>query len=259
MIKSGLLSVTFRQLPAMSVIELAAQAGLDSIEWGGDIHLPPGDQSAARRLGDQTRAAGLAVSAYGSYYRVGVSEYDESNKMPFSAVLAAAVALRTPVIRVWAGRQGSAKASAEYRAQVVADSRRIADMAADASITVAYEYHGHTLTDTNESALQLLREVARDNVRTYWQPPLSYNHEQRLAGLRGVLPWLANLHVYHWRSVDGRLERRPLAEGREEWRDFFQVLKSTGREHFASLEFVAGDDPAAFRQDAAELKALLAG
>ena len=46
---TGLLSVTFRHLPFERIIELAAEAGLDGIEWGGDVHVPPGDLKQAEK------------------------------------------------------------------------------------------------------------------------------------------------------------------------------------------------------------------
>ena len=45
----GLVSVTFRQLAPEALIDLAARAGLAAIEWGADIHVPPGDDANAVR------------------------------------------------------------------------------------------------------------------------------------------------------------------------------------------------------------------
>ena len=56
---AGLCSVTFRKLPSAEVIERAAAAGLGAIEWGADVHLPPGDPVAAKTLGARCRDAGL--------------------------------------------------------------------------------------------------------------------------------------------------------------------------------------------------------
>ena len=56
---TGLLSVTFRNLPFERIIEMTAQAGLDGIEWGGDVHVPPGELKLAERIGQAAREAGL--------------------------------------------------------------------------------------------------------------------------------------------------------------------------------------------------------
>ena len=50
-------------------------------------------------------------------------------------------------------------------------------MASSAGLTIAYEFHGGTLTDTNDSAVRLLEEVAHDAVLCYWQPPTGTSEE----------------------------------------------------------------------------------
>jgi len=248
MIRSGLVSITFRQLAPPAIVALVAQAGLDAIEWGGDVHAPHGDVAQARLVRQMTEEAGLAVAAYGSYYRVG------HNDVPFADVLESAVALGAPTIRVWAGKAGSAQADEAYRAQVIEDSRVIGDLAQGAGITVAYEYHGNTLTDTRESALRLLETVDHPNLKTYWQPPGGATLETNLAGLREILPWLVNVHVFSWRDVDGQRERMPLAAQADDWAQYLAQVATTGREHYAMLEFVRDDDPQHFLTDAETLK-----
>ena len=66
---TGLLSVTFRSLPFERIIDLTVQAGLDGIEWGGDVHVPPGELKLAERIGQAARGAGLVNFSYGSYWR----------------------------------------------------------------------------------------------------------------------------------------------------------------------------------------------
>ena len=46
--KTSVASVTFRRKSVCEVAELARRAGLDAVEWGGDIHVPPGHAQAAR-------------------------------------------------------------------------------------------------------------------------------------------------------------------------------------------------------------------
>jgi sugar phosphate isomerase/epimerase len=137
----------------------------------------------------------------------------------------------------------------------VAETRRIADAAAPHGITVAFEFHANTLTDTNASAVQLMKEVGHPRVGSYWQPPTGLPHADCQAGLRGVLPWLTHLHAYAW-SEKG--ERGPLAAGADRWASYLQIARSTGRDHFVMLEFVRGDDLKAFAADAATLKKWLA-
>ena len=125
MIRSALVSITFRKLSPAEIIGLVKQAGLDGIEWGGDVHVPHGDVARAGEVRRMTEDAGLQVSAYGSYYRVGHEE-----PCPFEQIVETAVALGAPDIRVWAGKQGSEASDAAYRNLVVDTSRRIADLGA---------------------------------------------------------------------------------------------------------------------------------
>ena len=48
--KIGLCSVTFRDKSVDEIVDLALENGLNFIEWGGDIHLKPGDFDEARRI-----------------------------------------------------------------------------------------------------------------------------------------------------------------------------------------------------------------
>ncbi len=252
MLKAGLVSVTFRKLSPREIIDLVRQARLEVIEWGSDIHVPVGAHDRAREVRELTTAAGLSVAAYGSYYRVGAE-----NPYTFGDVLETAKVLGAGVIRVWAGCQGSASASAEDRERVVRDSRAIADLAAGSGVEVAYEFHGGTLTDTTESALELLQAVAHDNLGSYWQPPTGWSQGERMASLRQVLPYLRNLHVFQWTS-DG--VKQPLAAGVEGWREIFRLVREqvADRDCCAMLEFVRDESPEAFLEDAAALREILA-
>jgi sugar phosphate isomerase/epimerase len=247
MLQSGLVSITFRELSPAEIIALVGEAELTGIEWGGDVHVPHGDLEAARLVGQMTRDAGLAVAAYGSYYRVGLEA-----PVPFEVVLETALALEAPLIRVWAGRQGSAEADDAYRSQVVDDSRRIAELAAAEGVLVAYEYHNNTLTDTVESAVRLLEAVGHSNMRTYWQP-VGSTTEARLTSLQAVLPWLTNVHV---QQTSGGI-REMLREGEADWPRYLEVVAGTTRDHYILIEFVKEDQRANLLEDARTLRGWL--
>lgn len=251
MIRPGLVSITFRQLPPREIVGLVARAGLDAIEWGGDIHVPHGDISTAHEVRQMTENARLQVAAYGSYYRL---NWQESPS--FQTVLTTANALGAPTIRVWAGRHGSAEVDDDYRAAVVSETRRIADAAAKRNISISYEYHRNTLTDTLASTLNLLEAVDHENVYTYWQPRVATSFMDDHHQLTSVMPYLSNMHVFHW-GPRGRADALALSEGVEAWRSYFEAVKGAKRDCYAMLEFVRDDAPAAFMEDAATLKSLL--
>ncbi|RFC45621.1 MAG: Sugar phosphate isomerase/epimerase [Verrucomicrobia bacterium] len=252
MISTGLVSITFRQLTPAEIVALVSQAGLRGIEWGGDIHVPHGNVACAREVRALTQEAGLAVAAYGSYYRAGASE---AAGLSFASVLDTAVELGAPLIRVWAGPAGSASASPGLRAQVVTDLRRIAALAGAARVGVSLEFHNGTLTDTAPSTVQLLAEVDHPNLSTYWQPTLDQDPAAGLRDLRSLLPQLTHVHVFHWRA--GTTDRLPLADGAARWRSFLDLAVTAPGDRYAMLEFVEGDAPVNFLRDAATLKSWL--
>jgi sugar phosphate isomerase/epimerase len=252
MLYTGLVSITFRQLKPARIVDLVRQAGLDSIEWGGDVHVPPGDVQRARDVAQMTRDAGLTVSAYGSYYRLRPDE-----PTPFEAVLATAVELGAPTIRVWAGDKASADVDYTYRQRIISESRRVADLAAAENITLSYEYHRNTLTDNRRSAVKLLDVAQHPQIKSFWQPNANTAPHERLADLEALEPWLTNVHVFQW-GPGGYQDRRLLADGTAEWATYLEKIASIPGDRHLSIEFVLDDKPEIFLQDAATLKQWLA-
>ena len=248
----GLVSITFRALSPAEVIALVVQAGLKAIEWGGDIHVPHGDIVRAQEVARLTRDAGLTVAAYGSYYRLGSSE---AAGLPFEKVLASAVELGAPTIRVWAGVKGSAEVTEEERAAIVADGLRVADLAQARGLNISLEYHAGTLTDTRDSAARFSEELPHPAIDFIWQPSNGEDEASCIARLHDILPRVRQLHVFHWWPTAA--ERRPLAEGEPRWRHYLDIARSTGKPMPCLIEFVQGDRLEAFLQDAATLRSWL--
>ncbi|MFI0776562.1 sugar phosphate isomerase/epimerase family protein [Streptomyces sp. NPDC021212] len=251
MSRLGICSVTFRHLDPARVISVVAGAGLECVEWGGDVHVPPGDEAVARAVREATLGAGLAVASYGSYYRAGHTDPGE-----FDAVLRSAVALGAPRVRIWAGATGTDATPPEQRRAVVEDTRRAAALAADAGVELAYEFHRNTLTDGAAHTLRLLDEVGRAEVRTYWQPPVDLPDAEALTGLDTLDGRVAAVHAFSWWPGTTRL---PLTARAPLWRRAFERLSSQGAAPLdVLLEFVPGDDERLLPREAATLRALAA-
>ncbi len=254
MMHPGLVSITFRELSPAQIIDLVGQADLPGIEWGGDVHVPHGDLRRAREVNRMCHNASLQIYSFGSYYILGQSRY---KGLDFTVVLETAKNLGTDMIRIWAGSVGSAQADSAHRDQITSEAREIAEIAAKAGLKLSFEFHCDTLADTAESALELLEEIDRDNVFTYWQPPNYVSFEERKDSLRTVLQYVSNIHVFHWACNRDGFDRLPLQDGVEQWQEYIDIIKKTGREYALMLEYVKDDSPAQFRQDAQTLTGIL--
>ncbi len=249
MLHSGLVSITFRSLTPRQIIDLCIEAKIESIEWGGDIHVPHGDIETATRVGELSRAAGIATPTYGSYYRAGQSEEEG---LPFRQVLASAVALDAPAIRIWAGSMDSADADEIEWTRVVGDLQRIGALAASQNRQIVMEYHQGTLNDTAPSSLSLMKRTGAENLKTLWQTtngkPDAYCQDT-LVRLRDHVP---HVHIFNWLMEDN--ERTPLAAGAERWASFLNLLaEQTDRDRYVLMEYVMNDTPEQFLKDAAVL------
>ena len=244
-ISAGLCSVTLRALSIDDVVRTAAAAGLAGIEWGSDVHVH--DAVSAAHARTATEAAGLRILSLGSYYRAG-------SFGAFEDVLALATELGAPRVRIWAGDVDSAEATGAHWDAVVEDAQRIAELAADRGICLAFEYHGGTLTDTPETTLELLRQVDRRAVGTYWQPAVGLRDEQTLDSLRHVLEHVVGVHCFSgWPNA----ERLPSTARKQLWQGVSDVLFADGSDTDVMLEFVVGDLPENVIADATSLRSVL--
>lgn len=244
---TGLTSITFRQLTSEDIIALVRQSGLDGIEWGGDVHVKPGDEALAREIGEKTRQAGLQVLSYGSYLHVDGPENIEAE---FEPVLKSALALGAPVIRVWPGGREPEKADDSYYRSNAQALRIIGEMAGKHGLTVATEYHRDTLTQDADSALKLMKLIGSPYVKTYWQPNPDISFEENQQEAQAVRPYLCNIHVFQWTKGNVRY---PLKDGETVWPAYFKALQPDGQHQHAIIEFVKDDRPEQFLEDAATL------
>ncbi len=243
---AGLVSVSFRKLNPKEIILLAKEAGLGSVEWGGDIHVPAGDTKKAHEVRLLTEKAGLKISSYGSYYRIGVSE-----KADFGGVLASAKALGISIIRVWAYNKASAAVDGEAYARVVDDAKRICALAND--FTVCLECHGGTLTDDYRSALKLLADVNCANLAMFWQPNQFRSFEYNMEAAKALAPYCKCVHTFAW---EGK-EKFPLDFHFGRWQSYAEAIRKAAPHAEFLLEFMHDDRPESLPQSACTLRKIL--
>ena len=236
----GFTSVTFRGKSVEEIVALAVKAGADGIEWGGDVHVPHGDEITAAEVREQCRDNGLAVLSYGSYLRCKEGE-------DVCAVVRTAACLGASRFRVWAyDKPPSQVTEAEFDG-VVGALRRMCRIAADAGLTVALEYHRGTLTETYHSAMRLIHAVGQENLQAYWQPNPELSPETHHREIETLCPYLAAFHVFNWRREGERDIRYPLREARPLWERY---VTSAHRDAIdLILEFVKDDTERQFLDD----------
>ena len=237
MLKSGVCSVTLRQLSAAEIIKLTVEAGLDGIEWGGDIHVPAGDIATAESVGRMTREAGLCVTGYGSYFRC-------DDAAAIAPLAASARALQAPSIRVWTGRKSRSDISSGELDSLVKVIRLLCDAVPEMSINS--EFHNNTFTDDAEGVLELIERVDRSNFKTGFQ---LYQHLDNLNNAKLFKPYLGNVHVYNY-------DHAPLSECAGLWHQL--IAEFADQDRALLLEFVQDNAPENFLRDAAVLRQLLA-
>lgn len=249
--KTGLVSISFRKKTPEEIISLVLESGLQQIEWGGDVHVPHGDLQQAKKVSRLTTRSGLSVACYGSYYRAGSQREDQPSQ---DAVLETALALEAPMIRIWAGDKGSAQMSQEDKDAIVRDIQDLTQGADKHGLKIALEYHGNTLTDTDDTTEWLLSQIDHPALSSLWQPRVDVRTETNKGSISRFLPRISNVHVFHWEVKDKEKIRHPLATGSAEWEEYLQVFSSQNVERSFLLEFISGDSEKQLIEDAATLQ-----
>ena len=249
--KTGLVSVTFRNRNIDDILTMCCENRLEAIEIGSDVHAPKDDIGNCEKIRDAAEKAGVRIISYGTYYRLGEQTDPEKT---FGEYLRAAEALGAPNLRIWAGTRGSGAVDESERAALTREASLCADIAAEAGRTVSFEFHGGTLTDDPDSALRLMQEVDRENMRLYWQPNQYRDVGFNVASLEKVLDYVSTVHVFAWDARSGECIRYPLADQIDAWKRYLDILASDGREHALLLEFVKDDSAENFAKDAKTLE-----
>ena len=246
MSKIGFTTVTFRDLSRRQVCQIAKDNGIEILEWGGDVHLPPNDKEALDEVLALQKEFSIKAVSYGSYYRLG----DNDMEM-WQNIVDTASAIGAKYIRIWQGSLGSKKVTDDYLQSMIKETKALAKIAKEKDLTVAFEFHKKTNNDTAKSCIEFLKAVNEDNVKTYWQP-FSYLNDLKV--LKEVVPYAVTIHVFTWNKACCRF---PLAKGEKKWKKFISIIKEANTDPNYIMEFVKGDDPKQFAKDLKVLRSWL--
>jgi sugar phosphate isomerase/epimerase len=143
---------------------IAAGLGLDGLEISAHApHLDPeAGLDAAREAARAVRAAGLAVTAYGSY----LGRNGQTTRRHAEREAAIAAAMETPLLRVWAEPLEESQTEIGPTVDLM---RAACDAARSAGITVVIERHFGSFADTPERIDALFAAIDRPNVSLNYQ------------------------------------------------------------------------------------------
>ena len=245
--KIGVVSQTFRDKDIPTVFEYAKEAKLDGIEWSAnENHILIGDSERSALVKRLSEKSGIEIFSLASYCYM----YDFCECVK---TLETARELSAPVIRLWAGKQGSAACPTEEYDLIVENTQKMARIAREHSITLAFEYHPNTLTDSADSAIELVKKINCENVGLYWQVRPDITFEENKAAFEKVKPYLlGNIHLSNYDEEKGYM---PLEEISSDLRGYF---RDRGVGNNLMIEFVKDASCASLVADANTLRKVIA-
>jgi len=244
MFKTGVVSVSFRQLSVDEVISYTKAAGLKAIEWGSDVHAPYTDEERIAYIAKAQADAGLYCSSYGTYFKLGVNDTEE-----LRGYIKAAKVLGTDILRLWCGSKNYSDMTDEERAFIVSESKKAAAIAEEAGVTLCMECHNKSFTNTLEGALDLMQSVDSPAFRMFWQPSTTAGFDANIRYAKEIAPYVYNIHVFYYEEG----KKHPLADGAEEWKKYLACFDGDKN---LLLEFMPDNSPDSLAREAATLNSI---
>ncbi len=184
----GFTSTSFRQIKSIEkIVKIASESGADCIEWGGDIHIK--DTETAKRAKKLCDDAGIMISSYGSYYRVGSKNTDE-----WKNICEIAYAMGAKSIRVWLGSRDSEITDEKTYNLLVEDGKNICTVAKEYNLIVCPECHDNTFNNNTDAFLKIHNDIDCDNFGTYFQSRYK-RMEYDLDRIDRTLPYIESIHI----------------------------------------------------------------
>jgi len=242
----SLCTIAFRERLLDYSLDLAAEAGFQGIEiWGREPHISEEyDKNRVLAAARMVQERDLVVPVFGSYLRFGATGNDEH--VVLKDALQIAAGLGAPIVRVWASDVGSAEATESIWQRTIDEAGEAAARASKMGLSLAVEMHGNSLADTGASARRLLDAVSADNFGVNFQPSSKQRDETVLERMERVLPSVMHVHAQNYAPLEpgsDRVERVALSEGSVDYAPLFGLLRDSGYEGFASVEFCASGNP----------------
>lgn len=240
--KLGLVSVSFRGCSPTEILTAMKAAGLDYIEWGSDVHAPPGK---AEELALLQKSYGIACCSYGTYFRLGVTPMEE-----LPAYIAAAKRLGTDILRLWCGNKNSEEYTEEEKEELFSACRAAADIAEESGVVLCMECHNKTYTNRKEAAFELMQTVGSESFRMYWQPNQHRTEAENLEYAGLLSSYTVNIHVFNWKGK----EKYPLGDAKALWKKYLDCFDT---DRALLLEFMPDGKLETLKAEAGALREII--
>jgi len=268
MIRIGISSVCYRNAKAETIIDSARAAGLGGIEWSADTHAPHGDSRKAEILMMATLRAGLTVSAYGSFYRLGMNE---SGGASFETVLQTARHLQAPVIRIWAATDperykslrkkkslsGAAREMTRDQTAgietLISQARGLADAAGKFGITLCMEPHDSSLVHDYGMLETLVVGTGHPFFKACWTPMNTLDFSAIHASVERLAPLVS---LTHFRAELPLLETETIPQESPCLAMLSRMAekeRGSNLDSWALIEYVEDDSPQTLAENARRL------
>lgn len=186
--KFGFTTTTFRNIKNVEkIVKIASEAGVDCIEWGGDVHVR--DIETAHKVKALCDEAGIDICSYGSYYRVGSFDKKEWDK-----ICKISSALGADAVRVWLGKADSEKTDKKTYENLVSDAKFMCSVAKEYDLFVCPECHDKTYNNNTDAFLKIHNDINCDNFRTYFQSRYK-KKAYDLDRLERTAPFIQSVHI----------------------------------------------------------------
>ena len=241
--KLGLCSVTFRKKTAEDVVALSKKAGISFIEWGGDIHVKTlDDAKKVKALCDETD---IKISSYGSYFNSAI--FDESKWHDTCKI---AKEMDAHSIRIWLGKKNSQVTSDKEYNLLLENTKKMCDIATEYGLMVCPECHDNTFNNNTNAILRFIKELQRDNFKTYFQSRY-FRMEYDLDRIDRTYPYIKDVHISYRDLKREQLFRK---KDKNYLDTLLKKLKEKGFDGIVMIEFVSGNNEKNFFQDTEMLK-----
>ncbi|MBR4073373.1 MAG: sugar phosphate isomerase/epimerase [Clostridia bacterium] len=240
--KSGLVSISFRQNSVEEIIKAVKAAELTCIEWGSDVHAPYDNTEKIQEIVKLQKKYGIECSSYGTYFKLDVTPIEE-----LEGYIKAAKLLGTDILRLWCGSKSSAEYTKEEKENLFSVCRKAAKIAEENNVKLCMECHIGTFTDEINAALELMNGVNSPNFKMYWQPNQTKTFEENCNYAAKIAPFVESIHIFNWEGMD----RFPLAGAVDVWKKYLSYFKG---DKALLLEFMPDDKIETLKTEAEALR-----